>query len=411
MPASRTNNVNEPSGGPLAGIRVLELGNFIAAPTAGRLLADFGADVIKVERPGVGDELRRWRLYGGSTSLLFRTLGRNKRSITLDVKTHEGKQIALALIARSDVVLENFRPGTLEKLGLGPEQIKQVNPNSVLVRISGYGQSGPYRDRPGFGGVAEAIGGLRHVVGYPDRPPVRVGVSLADTVAGLYAVIGALMGLLSRGARGGGEIVDVALYEAVYSLMESLIPDHDAFGVVRKPEGAGLPGISPSNTFRCADGKFVVISGNGDAIFKRLMAAIGRPDLADNVELADNAGRVAHNDQLEAAIADWTKTLDSENVLNVLEEAAVPAGPIYDAADIIADPHFAARDMLQPYPVDIGTDTLSPVTFPGIIPALRNNPGATRWIGPELGQHTEEVLLELGIDRNKQKQLRQEGVL
>lgn len=401
---------NQPTG-PLTGVRVLEMGNFIAAPTAGRLLADFGADVIKVERPGTGDELRRWRLHGGSTSLLFRTLGRNKRSITLDVKTPQGKDIALALIGRCDIVLENFRPGTLEKWGLGPEDIARVNPEAVLVRISGYGQNGPYRDRPGFGGVAEAIGGLRHVVGYPDRPPVRVGISLADSVAGLYAVIGALMALLRRTQRPGGEVVDVALYEAVYSLMESLTPDHDAFGIERKPEGAGLPGISPSNTFLCSDGKYVVISGNGDAIFKRLMVAIGRDDLAENPELTDNAGRVAHNDELESAIAQWTRTLDSDAVLAALDAAAVPAGAIYEAADILADPHFSHRQMLQVHRVDTGDREPKPVTFPGVVPVLQRQPGTTRWLGPELGEHTEEVLLELGIDHEAQQQLRREGVL
>ncbi|EFG78516.1 CoA-transferase family III protein [Mycobacterium parascrofulaceum ATCC BAA-614] len=397
--------------GPLAGIRVLELGNFIAAPTAGRILADFGADVIKVERPGVGDELRRWRLHAGSTSLLFRTLGRNKRSITLDVGTPQGKQVAGRLIEKSDVILENFRPGTLEKWGLGPSEIKQKNPQAVLVRISGYGQTGPYRDRPGFGGVAEAIGGLRHVVGYPDRPPVRVGVSLADTVSGLYAVIGALMGLLQRGREPGGEVVDVALYEAVYSLMESLVPDHDAFGIRRAPEGAGLPGISPSNTFACADGKYVVISGNGDAIFKRLMNTIGRPDLAQNPELSDNAGRVAHNQELEDAIAGWAATLPSDQILAELERAAVPSGPIYQASDILADPHFADRGMLETHCVDIGHDRPQPVVFPGIVPALQNRPGATRWLGPELGAHTSEVLRELGFDSEAENELREQGVI
>lgn len=402
--------VEQPSG-PLSGVRVLEMGNFIAAPTAGRFLADFGADVVKVERPGSGDELRRWRLHGGSTSLLFRTLARNKRSITLDVNTPQGKSIALSLIERSDVVLENFRPGTLEKWGLGPDEIARVNPQAVLVRISGYGQTGPYRDKPGFGGVAEAIGGLRHVVGYPDRPPVRVGISLADTVAGLYAVIGALMGLLRRTRDGGGEVVDVALYEAVFSLMESLIPDHDAFGIRRTPEGAGLPGISPSNTFRCADGKYVVISGNGDAIFKRLMEAIGRSDLGRDPALAENAGRVARNAELESAIAHWTDARTSEDVLRELESAAVPSGPIYEANDILADPHFAHREMLQTHHVEVGADHVQPVTFPGVMPVLQNHPGKTRWLGPELGAHTEEVLLELGVDRPTQQQLRREGVL
>lgn len=406
-----------PAAGPLTGIRVVELGNFIAAPTAGRLLGDFGADVVKVERPRTGDELRRWRLHGGSTSLLFRTLGRNKRSITLNLKHRRGRDVALALIKRSDIVLENFRPGTLESLGLGPTEIARVNPNAIVVRISGYGQTGPYRDRPGFGGVAEAVGGLRHLVGYPDRPPVRVGISLADSVAGLYAVIGALMGLLrrtsrtSRTSRPGGEVVDVALYETVYSLMESLVPDHDAFGVRRAPEGAGLPGISPSNTFRCADGRYVVISGNGDAIFRRLMVAVGRPELGDDPSLADNAGRVARNDELEAVIGTWAASVPSDAALKVLEEWEIPSGPIYNATDILADPHYASRGMLESHAVDIGGPAPSPVTFPGVVPILQEQPGSVRWLGPELGQHTDEVLIELGMSVSDVSQLRDEGVL
>ncbi|MGB3484665.1 MAG: CaiB/BaiF CoA-transferase family protein [Mycobacterium sp.] len=399
------------SHGPLTGFRVLELGNFIAAPTAGRLLADFGADVIKVERPGTGDELRTWRLHGGTTSLLFRTLGRNKRSITLDMKSERGRNIALALIAKSDVILENFRPGTLERMGLGPEAIHAANPEAVLVRISGYGQTGPYRDRPGFGGVAEAVGGLRHIVGYPDRPPVRVGISLADTVSGLYAVIGALMGLLRRTTKSGGEVVDVALYEAVYSLMESLIPDHDAFGIQRIPAGSGLPGIVPSNTFECADGKYVVISGNGDAIYKRLMHAVGRADLAEDPALGDNSGRVERQEDIETAIAAWTLTLGNDRVLEILEDAGVPSGPIFEAADILADPHFQHRNMLQTHPVDIGEAQQQPVQFPGIVPTLANEPGQTRWLGPELGEHTEEVLAEVGIGPNELSDLRAEGVI
>jgi crotonobetainyl-CoA:carnitine CoA-transferase CaiB-like acyl-CoA transferase len=270
--------------GPLTGLRVLELGSFIAAPTAGRLLADFGAEVVKVERPGGGDELRRWRLYGGDTSLLFRALNRNKRSVGVDLKSAAGRDLALRLVERSDVVLENFRPGTLERWGLGPEELHAVNPTVVLVRISGYGQSGPYRDRPGFGGVAEAVGGLRNLTGYPDRPPTRVGVSLADSVAALYAVIGALMAL----RRPHGEVVDVALYEGIYSLMESLVPDYEVFDVHPERSGSSLPGVVPSNTYRCADGKFAVVSGNGDAIFRRLMRLVGRADLA-----ADPAPRSA----------------------------------------------------------------------------------------------------------------------
>ncbi|MFA5608294.1 MAG: CaiB/BaiF CoA-transferase family protein [Leucobacter sp.] len=397
--------------GPLSGIRVVELGNFIAAPTAGRLLGDFGADVIKVERPGVGDELRTWRRHGGDTSLLFRALGRNKRSLTLDLRTDEGRRIALELIAKADIVLENFRPGTLERWGMGPEVLTERNPGLILVRVSGYGQTGPYRDRPGFGGVAEAVGGLRHVVGYPDRPPVRVGISLADTVAGLYAVIGALMGLVQRQSSSVGDTVDVALYEAVYSLMESLTPDYDAFGVTRAPAGSGLPGIVPSNTYPCADGKFVVISGNGDAIFRRLMEAIGRPDLRDDPSLTDNAGRVAQQELLDEAIEQWTRSHSRATVLETLQNHDVPSGSIYEAPDILADEHFRARDMHEVHAVDIGDTEPREVTFPGIVPKLTSRPGSTRWVGPELSQHTDAILSELGYTTAERDRLRSEGIV
>ncbi|MDT7803516.1 MAG: hypothetical protein QOI78_6949 [Actinomycetota bacterium] len=399
--------------GPLDGVRVVELGNFIAAPTAGRLLADFGADVVKVERPGTGDELRRWRLHGGDTSLLFRTLGRNKRSVTVDLRRAEGQEIVRALAARSDVLLENFRPGTLERWGLGPDELRALNPRLVVVRVSGYGQTGPYRDRPGFGGVAEAIGGLRALTGYPDRPPTRVGVSLADSVAGLYAVIGALMGLIRRDRDPGatpGEVVDVALYEAVYSLMESLIPDFDAFGVTRGPAGSALPGVAPSNTYRCADGKYIVVSGNGDAIFTRLMRAIGRADLANDPRFADNAGRVAHTGLLDDAIEAWTTSLSQEAAEAVLRGASVPCGPILTAAEITKDPHFAARGMHERHRVRIGGREAE-VTFPGIVPALAERPGRTRTLGPDLGEHTETVLAELGVTGAAVERLRESGVI
>lgn len=400
--------------GPLSGIRVVELGNFIAAPTAGRLLADFGADVVKVERPGTGDELRRWRLHAGDTSLLFRTLGRNKRSVTVDLRRPEGQDIVRALAARSDVLLENFRPGTLERWGLGPDELRALNPRLVVVRVSGYGQTGPYRDRPGFGGVAEAIGGLRALTGYPDRPPTRVGVSLADSVAGLYAVIGALMGLLRRDREPGanpGEVVDVALYEAVYSLMESLIPDFEAFGVVRGPAGSALPGVAPSNTYRCADGKYIVVSGNGDAIFRRLMHAVGRADLADDPRFADNAGRVAHAELLDDAIGAWTATLTQEAAEAVLRAASVPCGPILTAPDIAKDPHFEARGMHERHRVRLDGDRETEVTFPGIVPTLTERPGRTRALGPELGEHTEAVLAELGVPGEAVARLRENGVI
>jgi formyl-CoA transferase len=400
------------SSGPLTGFRVLELGNFIAAPTAGRLLAEFGADVVKVERPGLGDELRRWRLHGGDTSLLFRLMGRNKRSVTLDLRTPEGRDIVLRLAAESDVVLENFRPGTLERWGLGPDALRGANPDLVVVRISGYGQTGPYRDRPGFGGVAEAIGGLRALTGYPGQAPTRVGISLADSVAGLYAVIGALMGLLRRGRAGGtGEVVDVALYEAVYSLMESLVPDYDAFGVTREPAGTRLPGVAPSNTYACGDGRYIVISGNGDAIFGRLMRAIGRDDLAEDPGLADNAGRVARTDELDAAITAWTSARGQDEAAAVLVAAGVPNGPILTAEEIVKDPHFAARGMHEKHAVRIGEGEDREVTFAGVVPKLEHHPGGTRWLGRELGADTDDVLAELGIDPQRRTELREQGVI
>jgi formyl-CoA transferase len=397
--------------GPLEGIRVLELGNFIAAPTAGRLLADFGAEVVKIERPGIGDELRRWRLHGGDTSLLFRLMGRNKRSATLDLRTSEGRDLALRLVAASDVVLENFRPGTLERWGLGPDALYAANPDLVLVRISGYGQTGPYRDRPGFGGVAEAIGGLRALTGHPGQPPTRVGISLADSVAGLYAVIGALMGLLQRGRGTGGETVDVALYEAVYSLMESLVPDHDAFGVTREPAGTSLPGVAPSNTYPCGDGRYIVISGNGDAIFGRLMRAIGRADLADDPDLVDNAGRVARVDELDTAITAWTSTRSQDEAAGVLVAAGVPNGPILTAEEIIKDPHYTARGMHERHAVRVDDGPDQEVTFAGIVPKLGRHPGSTRWMGRELGADTDQVLAGLGVDLAERDGLRERGVI
>lgn len=400
-----------PGDGPLAGVRVLELGNFIAAPSAGRLLADFGAEVVKVERPGGGDELRRWRLHRGDTSLLFRVMNRNKKSVTLDLGSQEGRAICLDLVRAADVVLENFRPGTLERWGIGPDRMREANPDLVVVRISGYGQTGPYRDRPGFGGVAEAIGGLRHLTGYPDRPPTRVGISVADSVAGLYAVIGALMGLHRRSRGAGGEVVDVALYEGVYSLMESLVPDHHAFGVERERSGSALPGVVPSNTYRCGDGAYVVISGNGDAIYRRLMEVVGRPDLGRDPELADNAGRVRRAAELDAAIGDWTGARPAAEVLEVLERTGVPGGGILTAADIVADPHYRARGMHERHVVPLGGDVEAEVVFPGVVPKLQEAPGRTRWLGPELGEHTDSVLDALGVGRERRERLRTEGVL
>jgi formyl-CoA transferase len=412
---SRTRESEQPPDGgghgPLAGIRVIELGNFIAAPSAGRLLAEFGAEVVKIERPGTGDELRRWRLHGGDTSLLFRTIGRNKKSVTLDLRRPEGRDVALRLATDADVLLENFRPGTLEKWGLGPADLREVNPDLIMVRVSGYGQTGPYRDRPGFGGVAEAIGGLRALTGYPGQAPTRVGISLADSLAGLYAVIGALMGLVQRGRAGGGEVVDVALYEAVHSLMESLVPDFDAYGVVRGPTGTGLPGVAPSNTYECGDGKHIVISGNGDLVFRRLMRVIGQPGLADDPRLSDNAGRVEHVVELDAVIGRWTAERTQETAEAELVRAEVPCGPILTVPDIVKDPHYSARGMHERHSVRLAGQHREDVLFPGIVPTLQRSPGRTNWLGPELGEHTDEVLAGLGIGEPERDALREQGVI
>ncbi|MFI7102490.1 CaiB/BaiF CoA transferase family protein [Streptomyces sp. NPDC050161] len=408
--------------GPLAGIRVLELGNYIAAPTAGRLLADFGAEVIKVERPGTGDELRQWRLFQGETSMMWRTLNRNKKCITLDLRSDEGRRIALDLVRECDIVIENFRPGTLERWGLGPDRLTALRPDLILVRVSAYGQTGPYRDRPGFGAVAEALGGLRLLTGDPDRPPARVGVSIGDTAAGLYAVIGALLSLVRRErtrsatAAPTGEprsdVVDVALYEAVFSMLESLLPDHDAYGVLRQRSGGRMDGLAPTNTYRCLDGKWAVVAGNGDQIFRRLMDVIGRPDLRDAPDLAANPGRWERRDELDEAIGEWAAGLESEQALRLLDEAGVPSGPIYDAADIADDPHFAARGMVLRHPVREESVDFGEVAFPGVVPILEAEPGDVRWLGPALGEHNDDVLGDLlGIAPATRAGLRENKVI
>ena len=409
--------------GPLNGIRALELGNLIAAPYVGRLFAEFGAEVIKVERPRTGDELRQWRLFRGQTSLLWSLQARNKKSITLDLHTPAGQEIILKLLPHVDVVLENFRPGTLEKWQLGFEAMKAVNPDLICVRISGYGQTGPYRDRPGFGGIAEAMGGLRHLTGYPDRPPTRVGVSLGDSLAGLFGAIGALMALLYRerqrnqppeetATAGYGQVVDVALYEAVFAVTESLLPEYDGYGVVRERTGNILPGLTPSNTYACQDEKWVTIGGNADGVFKRLMRAIGQPALADDARFADNVGRTSHRELLDGVIADWTARHTLDEVMATLIAAGVPAGPIYDAADIADDPHFQARGMLEQHEVAIEPGETSAVRFPGIVPKLSETPGETRWIGPALGAHNEEIYGQLlGLTAEQLEQLQRDGVI
>lgn len=389
---------------PLDGVRVLELGNYIAAPTAGRMLADFGAEVIKVERPETGDELRNWRLYAGDTSMLFRTINRNKKSIVLDLRSADGRALVLELLRSCDVLLENFRPGTLEKWGLGPEVLDAVNPDLVITRISAFGQTGPLAQRPGFAAVAEAVGGLRELVGDPDRPPVRVGVSIGDSIAGIHAAFGTVMALFRREtARNRAEgpvelrqrIIDVALNESILSVMESLVPDYLAYGVQRERVGGRMEGIAPSNAYPCADGTSVIISGNADAIFARYMRVIERADLADDPDLRTNAGRWERRDEIDAAIAAWTGTRSREEVLRILDEAQVPSGPIYTAADIVADEQYAAREMIQYLDVDTGESAPRRVGFPGIVPVIGGVSLPIRTVGPDLGEHTEQVLAEV----------------
>jgi len=380
---------------PLTGVRVLELGNYIAAPTAGRMLADFGAEVIKVERPVTGDELRNWRLYSGDTSMLYRTINRNKKSIVLDLKTERGREIVLDLVRHCDVLLENFRPGTLEKWRLGPEQLDRVNPSLVITRISAFGQTGPLSERPGFAAVAEAFGGLRELVGDPDRPPVRTGVSIGDSIAGIYAAFGTVMALFQRErvkAPLPQRVIDVALNESVLSVMESLVPDYLAYGVTRKRVGGRMEGIAPSNAYPCADGTSIIVAGNGDAIFQRYMHTIGRPDLAEDPELQTNAGRWRRREELDAAIGQWTILHDRDVALKLLDEAGVPSGPIYTAADICADEQYEARNMIQHFEVDIGEPQRKTVGFPGIVPVIGGSSLPIRNVGPDLGENTHEVL-------------------
>ncbi|MBR0882537.1 crotonobetainyl-CoA:carnitine CoA-transferase CaiB-like acyl-CoA transferase [Bradyrhizobium japonicum] len=394
--------------GPLSGIRVVELGTLIAAPFAARLFAEFGAEVIKIEQPGSGDPLRRWRKLHQGTSLWWYLQSRNKKSIAIDLKSPDGRDVALRLAAQADVVIENFKPGSLEKLGLGWDVLSKLNPDLTLVRISGYGQTGPYRDRSGFGAIGEAMGGLRFTTGDPDSPPARVGISIGDSLASLHGVIGALMSLLRvKTGQGRGQVVDVSLYESVFNLMESLVPEYDLMGQVRTRTGGALPGISPSNTYPSSDGRHVVIAGNSDAIFKRLMLVIGRPDLADDPALASNDGRVRSNALLDAAITAWTSGRTMDEILARLDAADVPAGRIYSVADIVDDPHYAARDMILP--TELPGDVT--VKMPGIAPKLSDTPGAVKWPGPTLGQHTDEVLAGLGLQAGDIAQLRRSAAV
>ena len=392
----------------LSGVKVLELGQLIAGPFASKTLADFGAEVIKVESPGAGDPLRKWRLLHEGTSVWWQAQSRNKQSICLDLRVKEGQAIARKLALEADVVIENFRPGTLEKWGLGWEELHEANPKLIMLRISGYGQDGPRRDEPGFAAIGEAMAGLRYITGHPNEVPVRAGVSLGDTIAGLHGALGVLLALYERDARGGqGQMIDVALYEAVFNLTESLLPEYSAFGAIRQPAGGALPGIAPSNAYRCADGQYVLIAGNGDSIYKRLMTLIGRADLGEDPDLAFNDGRAKRVAEIDAAINAWTKTLSLDEVLKGLLEAEVPSGKIYTAKDIAEDPHYQARGVIETVQAASGLK----VQVPGIIPKLSQNPGSIRYRAPTLGEHTDEVLKSAGLTEEQIRILKKSGVL
>ena len=398
---------------PLAGIRVLELGQLVAGPFAGCMLAYFGAEVVKIEPPRTGDPLRNWRVLKDGTSLWWRAMGRNKKCVTLDLREPRGRELARALALRSDVLIENFRPGTMEKWGLGPDELLAEVPELVYTRVSGYGQTGPRAAAPGFASVCEGFGGLRYVNGFPGEPPVRPNLSLGDTLAALHAVIGVLLALVHRNRvdakaiGGAGQVVDVAIYESVYNVLEAMVPEYDGAGIVREPSGSTLTGIVPTNTYPCTDGRYVIIGGNADSIFKRLMRAAGREDLAGDPRLADNAGRVANQGEVDDAIARWTRTLDSDRVLGILDGAGVPAGPIYSVADMMEDPHYNARGLFEP--VEVAGE---PLRIPALTPKLDRTPGATLWPGPELGAHNREVYIDvLGLDEAELRSLRDEGIV
>ena len=398
---------------PLAGIRVLEMGQLIAGPFAGCMLAYFGAEVIKIEPPRTGDPLRNWRVLRDGTSLWWRAMARNKKCVTLNLREPRGRDIARSLALRSDVLIENFRPGTMERWGLGPDELRAESPDLVYARVSGYGQTGPKAAKPGFASVCEGFGGLRYINGFPGEPPVRPNLSLGDTLAALHAVIGVLLALVNRNrvdARaigGGGQVVDVAIYESVYNILEAIVPEYDGAGIVREPSGSTLTGIVPTNTYPCSDGRHVIIGGNGDSIFRRLMNAAAREDLARDPRLADNAGRVAHQSEVDAAIAQWTRTLDADRVLEILDGAGVPAGPIYSVADMMDDPQFNARGLF--HTVDVAGE---PLKIPALTPMLERTPGDTLWPGPELGAHNRDVFVEfLGIGDAELHSLERDGVV
>ncbi|WP_263227144.1 CaiB/BaiF CoA transferase family protein [Pseudomonas alabamensis] len=393
---------------PLAGLKVVELGTLIAGPFASRICAEFGAEVVKIESPDGGDPLRKWRKLYEGTSLWWFVQARNKQSLTLNLKHPEGLDVLKRLLAEADVLIENFRPGVLEKLGLGWEVLHALNPRLVMVRLSGFGQTGPMKDQPGFGAVGESMGGLRYITGFEDRPPVRTGISIGDSIAALWGVIGALMALRHRDVNGGqGQVVDVALYEAIFAMMESMVPEFDVFGFIRERTGNIMPGITPSSIHTCADGRHVQIGANGDAIFQRFMRAIDRADLADDPALANNDGRDRRRDELYGVIDRWAGGLPLDEVVSVLNAAGVPVSRIYSAEDMFSDPQFLAREMFLQAKLPDGT----PFRMPGIVPKLSETPGGTEWVGPALGEHTETVLAGLGFDTEAIAGLRARGVV
>lgn len=391
---------------PLEKLKVIEMGQLIAGPFAAKTLADFGADVIKIEPPNVGDALRKWRLLKNGTSVWWQVQSRNKRSLSLDLKLVEAQEIVRMLVKEADVLIENFRPGTLEGWGLDPQKLLELNPRLIVLRISGYGQTGPYRDKPGFGVVAEAMGGLRHLTAEPGRVPVRVGISIGDTLASLHGVIGILLALQERHHSGQGQIIDIALYEAVFNCMESLLPEYSAFGEVRQAAGSALPGIAPTNAYLCADGGYVLVAGNGDSIFKRLMAAIGRDDLGSDPQLENNDGRVKRVAELDGAIGEWAKTVSTDQALEILDSVSVPAGRIYTIADIASDPHYKARGNIETIQMQDG----SKLDVPGVIPKLSRTPGSIKTLAPDIGENTDEILRGLGLNEFQVTSLKERGV-
>ncbi len=391
---------------PLEGLRVIELGQLLAGPFTGTILAYFGAEVIKVEPPG-GDPIRGWREVRDGTSLWYRSLGRNKKSVTLDLKTARGRALALQLLDGADVLVENFRPGAMEQWGLGPAVVKERNPGLIYTRISGYGQTGPYADKPGYASVTEGIGGFRYINGEPGRAPVRPNLSLGDTLSAIHAALGIALAVIQRQRDGRGQTIDIALYESIFNLLEAIVPEFDGAGLVREPSGTTITGIVPTNTYRCADGRYVIIGGNGDSIFKRLMTVAGRPDMAGDPALADNAGRVRQEAAIDAALAGWCAGLTAAEVSEQLEAARVPVGPIYSVADMVADPHFRARGLFETVEVDG-----EPLKIPAIMPRLEATPGRTEWPGGGIGSHNGEILGDLlGLSEDEQAALRAEGVI